>query len=176
MVGLELTQTKVFKDEAPPIVPKSAFGDLKYEVDTAINKVASKVTFLPMFEMPGRAPDFLNLVEKNNVCLENAFMDGQKRLFGFVRVLNISYSKKVTVKWTLDSWETSKETDCEFVYGGSLDNTDQFSFTLTTGALAVGSQVEFCIKFLCCEEYWDNNNGINYIFQVCNIIFASTQT
>jgi hypothetical protein len=34
------------------------------------------------------------------------------------------------------------------------------------GSLPVGSRLQFCIKYHCGGEHWDNNGGDNYVFQV----------
>ena len=146
-----------------------------YEVGSPITKktflpniptVVSTTSLVPMFNQPGGEPQFFETVMSNKVCLENAFMDGPSAIFGVVRVLNISFHKSVTVKWTVNDWSTVTETSCKYVQGSSKGCSDKFSFKLETGNLAVGSRLQFCLKYDCAGEYWDSNGGANYVFQV----------
>ena len=94
-------------------------------------------------------------------------MTGLSTLTGNVRVLNISFSKSVTVIWTVDHWVTKLDTTCEYVTGGSDGITDKFRFHLETAGLAVGSRLHMCLRYETSEqEFWDNNGGGNYVFRV----------
>ena len=119
-----------------------------------------------MFNQPGGELQFFETVLSRKVCLENAFMDGPSAVFGVVRVLNISFHKAVTVKWTVNDWATASETACEYVSGSSSGDTDKFSFKLGVASLPVGSRLQFCLKYDCAGEHWDSNGGANYVFQV----------
>ena len=171
---------KTFADEIPRI-PRAAFEDL--DVDMSDYEVGSPslnssfgvtapppipgTTFVPMFSQPGTQPHFLHIVMEKKVCLENSSMDGSESLSGLVRVMNLSFQKEVVVRWTVDNWRTSEETLCSYVNGSSNGSTDQFSFKLKVGKLAVGSRIHLCIKYSMGEEtVWDSNNGDNYTFQV----------
>ena len=123
-------------------------------------------SLVPMFNQPGGSSNFLETVSKQKVCLENAFMDGPHTVYGIVRVLNISFHKSVTVRWTTDEWRRVRETDAEYVVGSSQGNMDKFSFKLATTDLEVGSRLQFCLRYECNGEFWDSNNGANYVFQV----------
>jgi len=180
ILGLDLSEVKIFSDEIPRI-PKAAFEDLDvnisdYEVGSPITKQSilpipppsvTTTSLIPMFNQPSGDPHFFETVMVRKVCLENAFMDGPSAIFGIVRVLNISFRKSVTVKWTVNDWHTVTETMCEYVQGSSMGNTDKFSFRLGTEKLPVGSRLQFCLRFDCGgEEHWDSNAGNNYVFQV----------
>jgi len=182
ILGLDLSEVKIFSDEIPRI-PKRAFVDLdvdasEYEVGSPIAKtsfpplpplppsVPTSTMLVPLFNQPGEDPHFYQILRIRIVCLENAFIDGLSRICGVVRVLNMSFNKSVTVRWTVNDWRTVNETACKYVQDSSRDNMDQFSFKLVMDSLAVGSMLEFCLKYDCEGEYWDNNGGANYLFQV----------
>ena len=170
---------KLFKDEIPKI-PRAAYEDL--DVDISEFNVGSPVTrnsvalsapsfvqtsLTPLFSQPGSEPNFNQKLLSKNVQLENAFMESSTSIFGILRVVNLSFHKVVRVRWTLNNWVTVSETLCDYVQGSSCFNTDKFSFTLQIGCLPLGARLQFCIKFECeGQEYWDNNNGTNYVFQV----------
>merc|ERR1719318_955715 len=179
ILGLDLSQVKIFSEEIPRI-PKAAFEDLDvnmsdYEVGSPISKQpflppptppVTTTSLVPMFNQPGGESHFFQTLMDRKVCLENAFMDGPSAIFGVVRVLNISFHKSVTVKWTVNDWSTVTETRCQYMKGSSKGNTDKFSFKLVMASLPVGSRVQFCLKYDCEGEHWDSNGGNNYVFQV----------
>ena len=189
-----MSEVKTFVDEIPK-VPKAAFADLDVslsdlEVGSPVvsrsmfssmtsskHKTSSDstISLMPMFNQPGGSTTFLETVSKQKICLENAFMEGPCTVFGIVRVLNISFHKAVTVRWTMDNWRTIMETDGEYILGSSQANTDKFSFKLSTLAnLEVGDRLQFCLRYECNGEFWDSNGGTNYIFQVNVLIFSFT--
>ena len=173
-----MSEVKTFSDEIP-IIPRRAFDDLnvimsEYEVGSRRPKqsflptpAAPTISLVPMFNQPGGEPYFLETVMDRKICLENAFMDSPSAISGVVRVENISFKKSVTVKWTVDDWSTVTETSSEYMKDSSKGNTDKFSFKLIVGSsLAVGSRLQFCLKYNCEVEHWDSNGGVNYAFQV----------
>ena len=146
-----------------------------YEVGSPISKQSflpnpipdfTTTSLVPMFNQPGGELHFFQTLMDRKICLENAFMDGPSAIFGVVRVLNISFHKSVTVKWTVNDWSTVTETRCQYVKGSSMGNTDKFSFKLVMASLPVGSRVQFCLNYDCEGEHWDSNGGNNYVFQV----------
>ena len=195
MLGLDLANIKLFKDEIPRI-PKSAYFDLT-EMDlsdsesesdsepatTSCHHSGMKIphisvphpssntyrTLVPMFNQPGSFANFFDLLRSKKVCLENAYMaDSSKSIRGTVRVQNLSFSKRVVVRYTTNDW--AKSTDLEATYlAGSCDGfSDKFTFCVTVlFALNVGQRFQFCLQFLAedGQEYWDNNDGRNYVFQ-----------
>jgi hypothetical protein len=54
-----------------------------------------------------------------------------------------------------------------YVPGSSDGFSDKFSFRLVVGSLPVGSRIQFCLRYNSSgAEFWDSNNGTNYVFQV----------
>jgi hypothetical protein len=75
--------------------------------------------------------------------------------------------KAVTVRWTLNDWSTVSELGAVYVPGSSDGFSDKFSFRLVVGSLPVGSRIQFCLRYNSSgAEFWDSNNGTNYVFQV----------
>lgn len=128
---------------------------------------SSTTALVPMFTQPGSSTSFYDLVREKKVCLENAFMEDPTTIRGVVRVLNISFHKAVGVRWTRNDWSTQNDIQATYIDGSSDGVTDKFSFRLRLGFLPVGSRVQFCLRFDSSgSEYWDNNGGANYVFQV----------
>lgn len=91
-----------------------------------------------------------------------------------IRVLNLSYEKSVTLRYSTDDWHTS--TDCLATYKpGSCDGwSDKFIATFTiqpSGGASLHAhrqlqRIKFAIKFVSQQEvFWDNNGGLNYIIK-----------
>ncbi|XP_060520814.1 glycogen-binding subunit 76A [Cylas formicarius] len=179
VLGLDLADVRTFLDEIPK-VPKSAYDDLN-DVDL-ISDSATDLTSLnpkyhglkadkilvPMFDQPAGMPTFLELVRDNLVCLENAFVDDPVlfSIRGFVRVRNLDFHKSVHIRYTLDSWKTFADVQATYVSNSCDGFSDKFSFIVYAHTLKVGQRLEFACRFQCrgCQ-YWDNNNGRNYVFQ-----------
>lgn len=92
---------------------------------------------------------------------------------GKILVRNISYHKRVVVKYTLDGWNTMYEMDAVFLSdAGHLIPTsylqfDIFHFILADAQLAGDSRLQFCVRYETMDtEWWDNNNGRNYAVTV----------
>ena len=114
------------------------------------------------FTQPGTQPDFYTRLQSQTVGLES--VSSQPRaIHGIVRVMNIHYDKDVSVRWTHDKWRTNHDSKCTYCPGSSDGQTDRFSFTLP----ANGDDIEFAINYrVQGMEFWDNNNGQNYLITV----------
>lgn len=108
------------------------------------------------FTQPGLEPDYFERVERDNVVLES-IREEPRSLHGIVRVVNLTYSKEVTIRWTHDGWRTSHDTSA--VFCSNDGNTDRFAFELPIN----GDDVSFAIRYRVENgEFWDNNRGANY--------------
>ncbi|RCH97942.1 protein phosphatase 1, regulatory subunit [Rhizopus azygosporus] len=84
---------------------------------------------------------------------------------GRCRALNISYQKTISVRYTFDLWSTYHETVSVFKESiASTSNTwDRFTFTIPIQASNQVQTVYFALRYTVDgQEYWDNNNGLNY--------------
>jgi hypothetical protein len=142
----------------------------KFKAQMSPNKTQNPVSqscLVPMFTQPGCSTSFYDQVRANKVCLENAFMEAPFLIGGIVRVLNVDFNKAVLVRWTVNDWHSHSDAQAVYVEGSSDGVTDKFSFRIQVGCLPVGSRVQFCVQFCSAgSEFWDNNNGSNYVFQV----------
>ena len=125
-------------------------------------------TFSPLFAQPSGNSDFFTLLRDQKVKLESAWMSTFDTVKGTVRVVNLDFHKAVSVKYTVDDWATSSDTQGSYVKGSCDGFSDKFSFNLDISAIKgqIGKKVQFCLCFCCGQnQYWDNNNGRNYSFQ-----------
>ncbi len=115
------------------------------------------------FNQPGSQPDFFNKLKSQNVSLESISTSQPKAIHGIVRVMNISYDKNVSVRWTQDDWATQHDSECSYCQGSSDGMTDRFSFTIPVGE----QKVQFAVCYRVHDrEYWDSFNGQNYLISV----------
>ena len=122
-----------------------------------------------LFVQPNGTPTMLNRLRDNKVCLETAYpCDAQSIIKGVVRVVNLDFHKKVSIRSTFDNWVTCSDTDATYLSGTCDGFSDKFSFVIDTSPLIgnPGKRLQLCLRFHCLgNDYWDNNNGTNYVFQ-----------
>ncbi|XP_069508921.1 protein phosphatase 1 regulatory subunit 3E-like [Ambystoma mexicanum] len=171
-LGLELTAVRHFSDADAPRVPSHILNGLRKtprpaalgELSVLLQTPVQSVMLEPLFPAnPGAQPGFLERVQQKHLCLESLCTD-QFSISGLVRVLNESYEKSVTVRYSLDRWASSVDCTASYLPGPSDRHTDRFSFKLVTPSLLEkGGLLEFAIRYCVCgTEYWDNNEGLNY--------------
>lgn len=103
---------------------------------------------------------------EDNISLEGVFLsDDRKNLRGTIRVKNLSFEKRVVVRYTHDWWQTTNEVTA--TYKESLHNNfDRFQFNVKLADMM--AKIEDKTLFLALRysvngtEHWDNNQGSNY--------------
>ena len=90
-------------------------------------------------------------------------------LKGDVIVRNLAFHKLVVVRFTLDYWKTTSEVVAEYNHDVRRPQTsngcDRFTFNIKLGDQAnlESKTMFFCVRYsVNGQEYWDNNNSINY--------------
>lgn len=90
-------------------------------------------------------------------------------IVGYVMVQNISYEKRVAVRYTHDYWESYTDTSAEYLFSSEDENLDVFVFVITCKKGIDEYSVEFAVCYQVAGfEYWDNNLGRNYRIDVKN--------
>ena len=116
-------------------------------------QIRGKVTFnSPLFS----EGDFNLRIIHEKVCLEFVQID-PKQIHGYVRVLNTTYDKDVTVHYTVNDWETTCSRKAEWTETVSEGTMDRFAFTIP-GRESAGD-LSFSITF---NGIADDNKGRNY--------------
>ncbi|XP_075711538.1 protein phosphatase 1 regulatory subunit 3C-like [Rhinoderma darwinii] len=156
-LGLALTTVRHFSrslfDEDPLVLALASLRALR---------PLSNSTYILDFQLPTQDYSlFRARLAHQQVCLEQCAVQGAT-VAGTVRVRNIGYEKRVTLRVSYDNWKSHYDLPCSYLrdpYGGR--ETDMYSFRLP---LPPGTQrAEFCICFWCQgTEHWDNNGGKNY--------------
>lgn len=114
------------------------------------------------------------------IFLENLFLlADHKYILGQIAVMNMAFEKHVNVRYSLDGWHTIVEILAFYVPQTPLalkaKNYDRFMFKILLDLFFSGIQDPLCesrIPELCIKyntpgtELWDNNNGLNYLFDL----------
>ncbi|XP_078236557.1 protein phosphatase 1 regulatory subunit 3E-like [Pogona vitticeps] len=86
-------------------------------------------------------------------------------LRGAVRVLNLAYEKRVSVRYTLNRWASCHEVPAAYQPppgpdgGGGLGDRFVFHLPVDAGTTGLEFAVRYCVAG---AEFWDNNDGRNY--------------
>ena len=103
------------------------------------------------------------------VRVERIFLsDDKNTLIGVSAVQNISFHKLVVARFTLDYWKTTSEVVAEYNNNPkqpSLDGCDRFNFhiKLSDQANIEAKTLLLCVRYnVGGQEFWDNNDGLNY--------------
>ncbi|KAK2842571.1 hypothetical protein Q5P01_012771 [Channa striata] len=156
--GLSLVQVKEFETWDEPKLPR-------YEGE---GKCTEKYFLsLQTFSLPLSTEELFSKVQDQKVELETIMLlPGTTILKGVIRVLNISFSKAVYVRTTLDGWSSHFDLLAEYVPGCSDGLMDSFSFklTLVPPFREQGARVDFCLRYETpAGTFWANNNNRNYV-------------
>ncbi|GAA6223894.1 uncharacterized protein LOC108883058 [Lates japonicus] len=159
--GLSLVQVKEFDTWDIPKLP--GYGSSEAEGKEAEEYFLSPHTF----SLPLSTEELFARVRDQKVELETIeLVPGTTVLKGVIRVLNISFSKAVYVRTTLDSWSSHFDLLAEYIPRSSDSLMDCFSFKLTLVPPfgEQGARVDFCLRYETPEgTFWANNNNRNYV-------------
>jgi protein phosphatase 1 regulatory subunit 3A/B/C/D/E len=183
-MGLDLESVRHIISDDLPNVPQSAFGSLKLNEKTDSDgkpipwfmqkqiKTAAqnRPNLMLEFIQPSSLLNFMDRVRNNKVCLDNCVVSnsaGNLSITCIIRVLNISFEKSVTLRYTLNEWLTFNEALASYIPNSCDGFSDKFTVTFSVSAggyfISPGQRLLFALKYVAnAEEYWDNNMGLNY--------------
>lgn len=159
--GLSLVQVKEFETWHIPNLQM-------YDFSNGEGKDTDEyVLSLLNFSLPLSSEALFIKVRDQKVVLETIeLLPGTTILKGVIRVLNISFSKAVYVRTTLDTWSSHFDLLAEYIPGSSDGLMDCFSFKLTLVPPfgEQGTRVDFCLRYETpVGTFWANNNNGNYV-------------
>ncbi|QGA19725.1 hypothetical protein EYB26_007417 [Talaromyces marneffei] len=107
------------------------------------------------------------------VRLERVFLSpDHKNLVGVVSVANLAFQKHVVARFTVDYWKTVSEVTAEYNHDVRKKQAhhgfDRFDFSIKLSDITdLGSKtLQVCIRYIVAgQEYWDNNDSMNYQIQ-----------
>uniref|UniRef100_A0A3Q1K8T4 CBM21 domain-containing protein n=1 Tax=Anabas testudineus TaxID=64144 RepID=A0A3Q1K8T4_ANATE len=159
--GLSLVQVKEFETWDIPNLPR-------YDFSEGEGKNTDEY-FLSLlnFSLPLPTEELLIKVRDQKVVLEKIeLLPGTTIIKGVIRVLNISFSKTVYVRTTLDTWSSHFDLLAEYIPGSSDGLMDCFMFkiTLVPPFGEQGTRVDFCLRYETpVGIFWSNNDNRNYV-------------
>ena len=166
-LGLDLESVKTIMNmDNPPKIPASATRDLVVKTTDFLLPAPVQCHMKACFLQPGCQPNFLTRVQEGKVCLENCMVD-KMTISGTVRVANISFHKRVVIRYTFNNWITHSEINLSYVQNSNDGSTDRFSFVFSAPPyFNAGCKVVFCIAYHCEHGcFWDNNYHKNYTLE-----------
>ena len=127
----------------------------------------------PPFDWEIRLSNFPHNTPERNalpVRTESVYLSPDKKiLMGSAIVRNLAFHKLVVARFTLDYWKTTSEVVAEYNTNVRQkqveDGCDRFTFSikLEDQANLENKTMFFCVRYnVNGQEYWDNNNSINY--------------
>ena len=166
--GKALAQVRIMSEasDEPPRFKPELLASITHGAQASVtDKPPLKLTF----SQP--ASDYLafrDKIEKNFVSLENVILNDYT-VVGTIKVKNISFEKKVFVRYTCSSWESHEDVVATYVPGpgdipGRPSCHDTFAFEFEVPPTSdVSKSVEFAVCYDADgTQYWDSNNGSNY--------------
>lgn len=104
------------------------------------------------------------------VKVERVYLSSDnKNLMGAVAVQNLAFHKSVVARFTLDYWKTTSEVVADFCSNvrrkHANDERDRFVFSikLEDQNHLENKTLVFCVRYnVNGQEFWDNNNAMNY--------------
>ncbi|RWS19761.1 CBM21 domain-containing protein-like protein [Leptotrombidium deliense] len=176
-IGMNLESIHLIKG-GQPTVPLSAFSDLNINETSQKTAVNSLQQFTPCaakytldFVEPFSCVDFIERVKNQKVCLQSCFVSSHAtnvNISCIITVVNISFEKRVTVRYSSDYWQNTSTVEAKYVpnscNGWSDKFTADFSVNLDSACGVVPDKhLLFAIQYMVNgNEYWDNNMGLNY--------------
>lgn len=171
----DLEQVRTFQQVDRPLAvsagssPVEAYGS---EIEFPFGSGDSQA-HTPPFEWEIRLRNFpRDSLERSSmpVKVERVYLSSDnKNLLGAIAVQNIAFHKLVVARFTLDYWKTTSEVKADFnndVRRKQVnDGYDHFLFSikLEDQANLEDKTMFFCVRYTVNgQEFWDNNNSVNY--------------
>lgn len=167
-IGMALATVRIMSEpsDQPPCLPPGILESITHGAEAGVTeKPPLKLTF------PQPASDYLafrDKLQRNVVSLENVILKDYT-VAGTIKVKNVSFEKKVLVRYTYDSWETHVDVSGTFIpgpgdSGGKGNEYDTFTFEFEVPpACDMSKSIQFAVCYEANNtQYWDNNEGNNY--------------
>ncbi|KAF9921314.1 hypothetical protein FBU30_008693 [Linnemannia zychae] len=100
----------------------------------------------------------------------------QSELQGKILIQNIAFHKHVSVRYTIDYWQTQTEISAEFEESISGSAVDRFTFKipLDMDKTMVERSICFAVRYqVIGREFWDSNNGMNYQVECKRVVVVA---
>ncbi|KAF9980420.1 hypothetical protein BGZ65_005127 [Modicella reniformis] len=101
--------------------------------------------------------------------------ENQSELEGTVLIQNIAFHKHVSVRYTVDFWQTQSEVNAEFVESIPGSALDRFGFKIVLDMEKAAVEKTFCFAVryqVIGREFWDSNDEMNYRVECKRVVIA----
>ncbi|KAF9164803.1 hypothetical protein BGX21_001596 [Mortierella sp. AD011] len=102
----------------------------------------------------------------------------QTELIGTILVQNIDFHKHVSVRYTIDYWQTKSEVNAEYKESIPSSALDRFVFRIALDMEKSIVEKTFCFAVryqVIGREFWDSNNGMNYQVECKRVVVSAPQ-
>ncbi|EFO90194.1 hypothetical protein CRE_18348 [Caenorhabditis remanei] len=132
---------------------------------TLINQPAPR---LVLHNFPYRSEHEYNLKTRESKVCVSALRASGSSIVGQVNLLNVAFDKVVVVRYTTNGWETQDQIVANYSHRlFATEDIDAFNFTIAIPVKLTEGKCEFCVQYqVAGEEFWDNNEGQNYVVNV----------
>ncbi|XP_040885779.1 uncharacterized protein ppp1r3aa [Toxotes jaculatrix] len=159
--GLNLVSVKEFDNV------EGTESEVSQSPEREVTHPLEEVYLSCLFTVPLSPEELDQRLQVQKVELESIeLLPGTTTLRGIVRVVNLSYSKSVYARISLDCWNSYFDLLAEYVPGSSDRKTDRFTFkyTLIPSFERDGTRVDFCLRYeTSVGTFWANNQEMNYV-------------
>lgn len=99
-------------------------------------------------------------------------------LRGTVCVVNLTYHKRVWVRYTASKWTSHVDWPATYTPEGSkaAEDVDHFDFSLAVPESALTLKMAVCFETQDGRRFWDNNLGRNYTFRRVPVVSQTPPT
>lgn len=94
-----------------------------------INGCNLKLKWKQLFEQPSIKPDFYIKLNEKKVLVETLYTKSVI-ISGIIRVMNMCFNKRVSIRYTIDKWKTFNNVDASYINNSCDGLTDRFNFNL----------------------------------------------
>ncbi|KAL3982669.1 putative phosphatase regulatory subunit family protein [Acanthocheilonema viteae] len=174
--GKELTTVRVMTEPSdyPPTISASVIRRLLGKTDEDEKSGQTSASWVTSFKQPASEyVKFRETLERGFVALENVVLKNEIcHMIGTVKVKNITFEKKVFIRFTSDGWKSFLDRIATYQPSSSkIYDTFSFDIELPTNGGDPNARIEFCICYETGssqgdakqQQYWDSNNGQNYV-------------
>uniref|UniRef100_A0A8D8WV43 Protein phosphatase 1 regulatory subunit n=1 Tax=Cacopsylla melanoneura TaxID=428564 RepID=A0A8D8WV43_9HEMI len=169
--GLSLTQVRLVKERptSPPRWNSQFLALVTQGLNTEIVETNNDLWEIMFSQPASNYIEFRKRLDEGKVSLENVIVkESESLVTGTVKVRNLSFHKQVIIRYSVNNWVSYSDVRCTYVPSATPSSItivyDTFAFQISIPKNVI--QVEFCFAYRTEEgEFWDNNNGKNYIIK-----------
>ena len=164
--GLDLSRVRQVaeRSDEPPSWTPDTIGRILAGVEPGrMGAETGRSVYLAFAQPASDRARFERRLREQNVSLESVLVSA-RALSGTVGVRNVDFHKRVFVRYTTNEWATSVDQEATFLASRG-PTVDTFAFEVPCAARV--RRLAFAVCFESCgRQFWDSNDGHNYLVVV----------